>query len=104
MGIGKFFRLVITSHSGVSSKRFCGLLGWIVSLGVLVYCTVYEIEAPNMIDLVVISVLGLLGIDSVTGIWKYKDFKKKDNSANNTENTTDAGNVNDYTNVNNNNM
>ena len=65
-----FVKEIITSHSGISSKRVCGLLGWLVCLGVLIYCTVQTIQAPTMIDLTIIAVMGLLGIDSITGIWK----------------------------------
>ena len=72
MRFTEFIKQIITSHSGISSKRVCGLLGWVVCLGVLIYCTIRCIQAPTMIDITVIAVLGLLGIDSVTGIWKNK--------------------------------
>lgn len=65
-----FIKEIITSNSGISSKRVCGLIGWLVILGVLIYCTIYRIQAPDMIDLAVIAVMGLLGIDSITSIWK----------------------------------
>ena len=65
-----FIKEIVTSRSGISSKRVCGLLGWLVCLGVLIYCTIKVIQAPTMIDIMVIAVMGLLGIDSVTGIWK----------------------------------
>ena len=72
MNFFQFLKEVITSHSGISSKRVCSLLGWVVCLSVLIYCTIRCIQAPTMIDITVIAVLGLLGIDSVTGIWKNK--------------------------------
>lgn len=62
-----FLKDVVTSQSGISSKRVCGLLG---CLGVLVYCIVTSKQAPVMIDTIVWCCMGLLGIDSVTGIWK----------------------------------
>lgn len=61
---------IIESHSGISSKRVCGVLGWLVSLGVLIYCTITTIQAPNMTDTVLWCCMALLGIDSITGIWK----------------------------------
>lgn len=65
-----FLRQALTSHSGVSSKRLCGVIGWFVCLGVLIYCAINVIQAPLMIDTVLLCCMGLLGIDSVTGIWK----------------------------------
>ena len=63
---------IIQSHSGVSSKRVCGFIGWIICLGVLIYCTITQIQAPDITDSIIYACLGLLGIDSVTGIWKDK--------------------------------
>lgn len=65
-----FMKKIIESHSGVSSKRLCGVLGWIVTIGVLCYCTACGIQAPGMIETFMICSSSLLGIDSVTGIWK----------------------------------
>lgn len=36
------------------------------------------IQAPLMIDTFLLCVMGLLGIDSVTGIWKKFTNKKED--------------------------
>lgn len=66
----KFLKLVITSHSGISSKRVCGVIGFIVILFVLIYCTIKQIQAPEMIDTFIYAICLLLGIDSITGIWK----------------------------------
>lgn len=41
---------MFTSHSGISSKRVCGVTGWFVAIGVLIYCTIATIQAPLMID------------------------------------------------------
>lgn len=70
---------VFTSHSGVSSKRLCGVVGWFVCLGVLIYCAVNVIQAPLMIDTVLLCCMGLLGIDSVTSIWKKYNVKSNKN-------------------------
>lgn len=73
-----FLREMVTSESGISSKRICGVLGWVVCLGILIYCTVVATQAPLMIDAVLLCCMGLLGIDSVTSIWKHgpKEVKK----------------------------
>lgn len=68
-----FLKDMLSSHSGISSKRVCGVIGWLVCLGVLIYCTINIIQAPLMIDTFLICCMALLGIDSVTGIWKKFD-------------------------------
>jgi hypothetical protein len=61
---------MVTSHSGISSKRVCGVLGFLVIIFVVIFCTVNGIQAPDMIDTFVYAICMLLGIDSITGIWK----------------------------------
>ena len=70
-----FLKQMITSHSGISSKRVCGVIGFVAVLFVLTYCTVQGIQAPMMIDTFIYAICLLLGIDSVTGIWK--NFEKQ---------------------------
>ena len=70
-----FLKQMITSHSGISSKRVCGVIGFVAVLFVLIYCTVQGIQAPVMIDTFIYAICLLLGIDSVTGIWK--NFEKQ---------------------------
>lgn len=67
-----FLKKIIESHSGISSKRVCGVLGWLSCMLVMFYCTYTNKQAPNMIDTVLICCLGLLGVDSITDIWKNK--------------------------------
>ena len=61
------------SHSGVSSKRACGIIGFAVTVFVLLYCTILEVQAPIMIETFIYAICLLLGIDSVTGIFKKFD-------------------------------
>lgn len=56
-----FLKQMFTSHSGVSSKRVCGVIGWFVCLGVLIYCAINVIQAPLMIDTILLCCMGLLG-------------------------------------------
>lgn len=70
--IKEFLKLMVTAHSGISSKRVCGVIGFLVIIFVLIFCTVNGIQAPQMIDIFVYAICLLLGIDSVTGIWKNK--------------------------------
>lgn len=74
--IVNFLKLMITSHSGISSKRVCGVIGFMALLFVLIYCTINGVQAPLMIDTFIYAICLLLGIDSVTGIWK--NFKKNE--------------------------
>lgn len=59
---------MFTANSGLSSKRVCGFLGWIVCLFICIYCTILVIPAPEIIDMLFICSTSLLGIDSITGI------------------------------------
>lgn len=72
----QFLVKIISSHSGISSKRICGVLGFLAILFVLIYCTVCGIQAPLMIDTFIYAICLLLGIDSVTGIWKKFNNRK----------------------------
>lgn len=76
--IKEFLKQMITSHSGISSKRVCGVLGFLAILFVLIYCTICGIQAPLMIDTFIYAICLLLGIDSITGIWKkFNNNEKK---------------------------
>ena len=77
MNIKEFLKQIVTSHSGISSKRICGVLGFIGVLFVLIYCTVCSIQAPLMIDTFIYAICLLLGIDSVTGIFYNKNNATK---------------------------
>ena len=76
----ELFKQIIASHSGISSKRVCGVLGFIVILFIIIYCTIKGIQAPEMIDTFIYAICLLLGIDSVTGIF-YNKYKNVGNSS-----------------------
>lgn len=82
MKFSTFLKVIVSSHSGISSKRFCGLIGWVTCLGIIIYCTIACVQAPLIVDTVLYCCMGLLGIDSITGIWKkheyYGNIKKLD--------------------------
>ena len=50
MRFTEFIKSIVSSHSGISSKRICGVLGWLTCIGVLIYCTINVVQAPLMID------------------------------------------------------
>ena len=68
--LGSFLMKMITAHSGTSSKRTCGAIGWLFTIIVLIYCTIACVQAPVFIDTFIIACTALLGVDSVTGIWR----------------------------------
>ena len=68
-----FLLKIFKSHSGVSSKRICGVLGFLICLGIVVYCTIMVIQDPLITETILLCCMGLLSVDSVTGIWK-KNF------------------------------
>lgn len=76
MKIIKWFKDMLDARSSVSSKRFCGVLGWLVSIGVIIYCTIHVIQAPAIMEFFLLSVVGLLGVDSITNIWKNSKGKE----------------------------
>lgn len=53
----------------VSSKRVCGVTGWMVILGIYIYGIVSGNAVPEMGELLMACV-ALLGVDSVTSVFK----------------------------------
>ena len=73
MNIKQIIKSILSSAQGsISSKRLCGIIGWLVCLGIGIYCTINVIQAPMLTDSILIGSAALLGVDSVTGIWKNK--------------------------------
>lgn len=67
----KFLKEVLSARSGQgSSKRICGCLGWLVILGIYIYCTVTQSPSPDFTDFLIGAIVALLGVDSVTNIFK----------------------------------
>ena len=61
--------IFLKNSGGISSKRFCGLLGWICCLGILIAGFITTKEVPQYAELIAVTSASLLGIDSVTSIW-----------------------------------
>jgi hypothetical protein len=70
---------MLSAESGVSSKRVAGFLGWIVCLSITIWSTIYTIPTPDIVEMLFICSTSLLGIDSITGIWK-KNINKNNNT------------------------
>ena len=65
------WRTIFQKNSGgFSSKRVCGVIGWMICLIVLLFAFILEKEVPDYGELIAITSASLLGLDSVTGIWQ----------------------------------
>lgn len=84
MKISKFLIDALSSTESVSSKRLFGGVGFVTSSIVVVYCTITGKQAPDIVELYLICSVSLVGLDSITGIWRGKyplpqKQEKKDN-------------------------
>lgn len=61
---------MFSSNAGISSKRVCGFIGWVVIIGLAIYGTISGKELPECTDTILFCISGLLGLDSITSIWK----------------------------------
>lgn len=64
--------LLSNEANSCSSKRFFGGIGFIVSTGLVIYCTITGKEAPGIVEFYIICTVSLLGLDSITNIWNKK--------------------------------
>jgi len=61
-----YHSLFVSTKGSISSKRFCGVIGFFVCLGVAVWCTLKNTESPNIVDMILFTSAALMGVDSVT--------------------------------------
>lgn len=76
MKAGEIIKSILVSTKGsISSKRVCGVLGWLICMGITLYCTIVDKQAPIVVDSVLLGSTAMLGVDSITGIWsnRHKD-------------------------------
>lgn len=65
------WRTMFLQHSGgLSSKRICGILAWMLCLGIFLSGFIMDKEIPEYGEIIAIIAASLLGIDSITGIWQ----------------------------------
>lgn len=70
--IKDFLVKMVTSNSGISSKRVCGVIGFLVIVFAIIFCTVNVIQVPEIVETFIWAVALLLGVDSITDIFKNK--------------------------------
>ena len=77
MSFWEYMKKVFESNSGTSSKRIFGALGWIICLALGTYCTIAVIEAPAIVEIIIYCSTGLLGLDTLNGIFSNIFYKNK---------------------------
>lgn len=61
--MNKFFKIILSED--FEPKRVCGVIGFIVIMFVIIWCTVTVTQAPVIINTFIWAVALLLGIDSI---------------------------------------
>lgn len=71
---------MFTAQSGISSKRICGVIGWLFIIGWITYYVVIKREMPDILETFVISTIVLLGVDTIPkSIDAYRNRKCDNN-------------------------
>lgn len=61
------------NSGGYSSKRVCGVLGWLIVMFSFIWCTINESHSPDFTIELIAACVALLGVDCVTdAIGKFK--------------------------------
>lgn len=71
-----FITLFQANSGGLSSKRVCGVIGWLVCLILLICSAIFKFEIDEFADYVLITSASLLGVDSLQGIFSKGDRPK----------------------------
>lgn len=61
--MNKFFKIILSEE--FEPKRVCGVIGFIVIMFIVIWCTIMSIQAPLIVDTFIWAVALLLGIDSI---------------------------------------
>ena len=63
----------LNADSSTSSKRLCGMVGWIVCLICVIIAVLTNKDSPNIVNTLFLASTSLLGLDSVVSIFKTKE-------------------------------
>ena len=76
----KFFMEMLSSGitHRISSKRVCGVLGWITILILIVLSTIYGFAIPAIAETFLFFCMILMGVESITSIWHRPINKDQD--------------------------
>lgn len=65
MRFSEFMRKMMTSQSGISSKRMCGFLGWVSCIVWISYYVFTKRDIPGIVEIFIMSTVALLGLDTI---------------------------------------
>lgn len=68
-----YLKQAFDAKDTTSSKRIFGALGFVLASLILIGCTIARIQAPDMVESYMIASVCLLGVDSITNIWRKND-------------------------------
>ena len=75
----KSLRSIFQANSGdLSSKRVCGVAGFAVVIGIAIACTIIGSQAPVIVADILYASVALLGVDSITNIWKNNNKNEEE--------------------------
>ena len=75
-----FIKDMLTSNTGISSKRVSGFIGWLSFISICFYCTIANQQAPDAVEVLAICSSGLLGLETITAIWSRKGAGNQNNN------------------------
>lgn len=61
------------NSGGYSSKRVFGAIGFLSSIIIALICTITNTQAPELVKDIVYTSMLLLGVDSISNIWKKNE-------------------------------
>ena len=92
MKFSAILKQMISGENGqISSKRVMGLVMGSVCLGCIIYLTIHDggtVVVENLLQTTLITAASLLGISSVTGIWRGNSVKIGDDKSQSKSPTT----------------
>lgn len=75
----KSLRTIFQANSGdLSSKRVCGVFGFGTVLLIAIFCTIMNSQAPLITSDIIYASVALLGVDSITSIWRKNENKENE--------------------------
>lgn len=80
MKFSEFWVQLFTGNKAISSKRVCGFTGWMLSLFICLWCTLSNIEAPQIVDMLFVCSTSLLGVEAITSIFHKSTGNKESQS------------------------
>ena len=76
--------MVSGENGQISSKRVMGMIMSLVCLGCIIYLSIHDggtVVVENLLQTTLITAASLLGISSVTGIWRGNSVKMGDDKS-----------------------